>query len=243
MKGLIVFLGESFRFGITGTRCRGVSESFSEQIAASNTHISFIKHIKNKYNLDISIFISTYHTQYDNDLLDVYKEYLIDHDMYDDVIGLNNLLHNSIKRINIQNYDFVFFIRIDLFLKDYFFEIFNPNINMILFPTICWKEGYITKKNHPRINDTMIFVPKKYYDYFKDIDLCHDCWEILIENTDLKYDDMDAMIHTYHDSDSNKDFNPLYYVVNRPENQVFHSEGDIFNKFDFLKQHEKLSDK
>jgi len=41
---------------------------------------------------------------------------------------------------------------------------------------------------------------------------------------------MDVMINTYHDSDSQKDFNPLYYIVNRPENNVWHSENEIFTK-------------
>ena len=31
-------------------------------------------------------------------------------------------------------------------------------------------------------------------------------------------------------SDSAKDFNPLYYLVNRPESTVFHSAGYLFNK-------------
>ena len=38
----------------------------------------------------------------------------------------------------------------------------------------------------------------------------------------LTYEDMDTIINTFHDSDSNKDFNPLYKIVNRPESNVFH---------------------
>ena len=51
-----------------------------------------------------------------------------------------------------------------------------------------------------------------------------------MKNTDLTYDDLDTMINTYHDSDSSKDYNPLYYIVNRPENIIWHREGHIFNK-------------
>ena len=38
------------------------------------------------------------------------------------------------------------------------------------------------------------------------------------------------MINTFHDSDSQKDFNPLYYIVNRPQNTVWHDNEYIFDK-------------
>lgn len=45
---------------------------------------------------------------------------------------------------------------------------------------------------------------------------------------------MDTMIHMYHDSDSYKDINPLYYIVNRAETRYFHSKGFIFDKNNFI---------
>jgi len=234
MNGLILFLGESFRFGGQFTRNRGNADSYSEQIAACDTHTSYIKHIIKKYNMtSISVFISSYTTQFDNEILSKYGDYLIGHHMYPDVIGLNNLFQKSIQKIeNIQNYDFVFYIRIDLYLKPRFFDIFDPTINMILFPTICWK--YNNKVgNDPRVNDMLLFIPNTYYKYIPTIEIGHEAWYILINRTDLKYNDLDTMINTYHDSDSAKDYNPLYYIVNRPENKIHHSEGVFFNKYAF----------
>jgi hypothetical protein len=63
----------------------------------------------------------------------------------------------------------------------------------------------------------------------------HGLWKHLIKNTNLTYNDMDTMIRTYHDSDSFKDYNPLYYMVNREQSQTFHSQGCIFNKYEYLK--------
>ena len=63
--------------------------------------------------------------------------------------------------------------------------------------------------------------------------ICHDTWCDLINTTDLTYNDLDTMINTYHDSDSFKDYNPLYYIVNRPESKIWHSKGHIFNKYNF----------
>ena len=141
-------------------------------------------------------------------------------------------IRNTNKIKDIDKYDFILYVRIDLFLKEHFMETFNPSINMILFPTICWRVLYKCESN-PRINDTLLFVPKKYYTYINKIVICHEAWHLLMNQTELTYNDLDTMIHTYHDSDSFKDYNPLYYIVNRPETKVFHSEGHVFDKHNF----------
>ena len=234
MNGLIIFLGESFRLGTQGTRNRGSKESYNEQIKACNSHINFIEHIRQIFQLNsMSVFLSSYHTQYDIDLLTIYNNYLVGYKLYDNVIGLNELFHNSINEIeNIEKYDFILYIRIDLYLKQDFFNCFNPMINTILFPTICWKQDSRVGK-HPRVNDIMLFIPNKYYKYIKKIIINHNTWFDLINNTNLTYNDLDTMINTYHDSDSFKDYNPLYYIVNRSESKIWHSEGHIFNKDNF----------
>jgi hypothetical protein len=239
MNGLILFVGESFRYGNQYNRNRGIPESYYDQIKACNSHITFIEKIKEKYQLNsVSVFISTYNTQYDTDLLKIYEKYSIGHKLYPDVIGYNNIFQNSINVIeNKEQYDFILFIRIDLFLKDHFMDVFDPTINMILFPCITWRwDCHIRnepEKNNPRVVDTILFIPKKYYSYIKTICIGHNSWDDLIRKTDLTYDDLDVMIKTYHDSDSNKDFNPLYYIVNRREISHFHSEGHIFDKHTF----------
>jgi hypothetical protein len=234
MNGLIIFLGESFRLGCQGTRNRGHPESYNEQINACNSHIHFIENTITKYNMNsMSVFISSYTTQFETQLLSIYNKHLIGSHFYSDMIGLTNLFQDSIKKIeNIANYDFIFYIRIDLFLKPLFIDLFNPYTNIILYPTICWiLLNYCS--NHPRVNDMMLFIPKKYYKYLQNITICHEIWYNLMHSTDLTYDDMDTLIHTYHDSDSCKDYNPLYYIVNRPENSTFHSDGYIFDKYNF----------
>ena len=40
------------------------------------------------------------------------------------------------------------------------------------------------------------------------------------------------MINTYHDSDSAKDYNPIYYIVNRHETSI-HTTKKIFDKYNF----------
>jgi hypothetical protein len=124
-------------------------------------------------------------------------------------------------------------MRIDLYLKKIFEEVFDSNIQKILWASICFKP-YHKCGIHPRVNDMMFFVPKKYYDYLPYIHtLNHNQWEFFINNTKLKYDDLDTILKTYHDSDSSKDFNPLYYIVNRPESNIHHTKTDLFNKWEF----------
>ena len=226
--GLILLLGESFRLGGQGSRNIGSTQSYTPQIHASKTHIQFIQYLQESST--IHVYISTYSTIYTNELLEIYKKYMIGNCIYDTRIGLNNLFHNAIAKIeNKHIYDFICFIRIDAFLKEAFFNIFNPKWNMIMFPSVCFIPHH-RAGNHPRVNDMIIFIPKKYYNYIHMISIGHEMWQILVDNAKLTYDDLDVMLNTFHDSDSAKDFNPLYYLVNRPECTVFHSAGYLFDK-------------
>lgn len=231
MKGLIIIIGESFRLGGQGTRIRGIPESYDQQINACNSHIKFLDNLKKNYNCDSSVYISTYDTIYNNNLLEIYKNYLIGHKIYDEPIGLTSLFRNSIidNKNSLNKYDFVFYFRIDLFLKDHFINIFNPSWNTIRFPTICWKHDSIYN-GKPRVNDMMLFIPNRFFDNLDNIHICHEAWYIFSQQLNVDDNDMDVMINTYHDSDSEKDFNPLYYIVNRPENNMWHSENEIFTK-------------
>jgi len=123
-------------------------------------------------------------------------------------------------------------MRIDLQLKEYFSKIFNPLWNKILFPSICFKPFHETDMGHPRVNDTILFFPKKYFNYLTLFLIGHNLWEDFILNTDLTYEDLDTMLDTYHDSDSQKDWNPIYRIVNRPETSIY-SIKDTFDKYSY----------
>ena len=62
--------------------------------------------------------------------------------------------------------------------------------------------------------------------------LNHNSWHNLIVHHKLTYEDLDMMLNTYHDSDSAKDFNPIYYIVNRNVNNT-HKTKEIFDKYNF----------
>jgi hypothetical protein len=231
MKGILILFGESFRLGGQHNRNIGSDESYNEQMNASKSHIKFIENLKEKH-CSIDVCLTSYHTQFDEKLKSLYSNYLIKSIFYNKLIGPHNLIHNTLNDIiDIQQYHFVLIMRIDIYLKTKFIEIFNTNWDKILFPC-C---GFIHKNNmHPRVNDMMVYIPKKYYKYTKNIVYGHSMWYYFMKTTDLTYDDLDTMIHTFHDSNSAKDYNPLYYIVNRPKSYVFHSEGEIFNKYNLF---------
>lgn len=232
MKGLLVLFGESFRLGGQGNRNRGLDKSYDGQINAANSHIMFMEYVKTFKNIDLNVYISSYNTKFNNELIKIYSNKLIGYKFHDKLIGQNKLIHNAVNDIeNINDYDFILFMRVDLYLKDKFFEIFQTNENKILFPSICFKPHHKVR-NHPRVNDMMLFIPKKFFNKINVIEIGHNTWCDLVIYQKFTYDDFDVMLNTFHDSDSAKDFNPIYYIVNRPENLIHHTK-DLFDKYNF----------
>lgn len=229
MNCLLIILGESFRTGSQETRVRGNESAYPEQMEACNSHIKFIEHLNDKYNISTNVSLITYTTQYDNELREKYNNYLVKSEFYNEVIGLHNLFHKGYENIDTSKYDFIFYFRIDLFFKDLFLDVFNPSWNVIKFPSICWKKDSLVG-DKPRVGDVMLFVPKKYFDYLNKIQLSHNVWYDLIVYHLLQNKDLGVMIDTFHDSDTEKDYNPIYYFVNRPRTDVWHSEGMIFTQ-------------
>ena len=98
----------------------------------------------------------------------------------------------------------------------------------IRFISICW--GICDRcGDHPRVNDMMMYIPCKYFNRLDQIELSHESWAHLIDKG-FTYEDLDMMCDTYHDSDSAKDYNPYYSIVNRPECATHHTQK-IFNKY------------
>jgi hypothetical protein len=220
MKGCILLYGESFRLGGQNNRNRGTAESYDGQIQAAESHLSFMKEIQPKVEMDV--YISTYETPYSQDLMNVYGEKRIGHDLYKELIGQTNLVKNALKKISIDAYDFILILRIDLFLKPAFIEVFDPTWNTIRWPSVCFKPFHKIGI-HPKVSDMMCFIPKKYYPYLKNMNHREEAWAEFVENSHLTYADLDTMLDTFHDSDSAKDYNPLYYIVNRPQSTIHHT--------------------
>jgi hypothetical protein len=232
-NGLLILFGETFRLGGQGNRNTGSEQSYKEQINAAQSHIKFISNLKKK-NINIIVSINSYTTRYDKNLTYIYKDVLYDSIFYTNLLGVNVLINNCINRVeNITSYDFILCMRIDIFLKDKFMDIFKLDNDKILFPSICF-EPHHKIGIHPRVNAMMMYIPKRYIIFFKQngIDLYHDTWYKLVTYYNFNYEQLDTMLNTYHDSDSYKDYNPIYYIVNRYESTI-HTTKKIFDKYNF----------
>ena len=238
----LVLIGESFRTGAQHSRIKGEDGSSADQIEACRTHVDFIKHMKQQWNYDCDLYIHTYSTKFDQDLHDVYaainapiaETYLTQMCTH----SMNCHVHRAVQCItgDWETYDFVWFMRIDLYLKPHLEKIVSTEqlCTKILYTSMCWI-GCHKAGVYPRVNDTMLTVPKKYFDVLKrgDLTLCHDGWLNICRNAkfnDVNPEDIDLIMYTLHDSDSAKDWNPIYRIVNRGANNVWASKGLTFNR-------------
>lgn len=225
MKCLFVFMGESFRTGGQNSRLRDAPESFYNQKKACESHVKLLKHIEGS-----ECFINTYETIYKKQLLDWYEGFLIGSTFHDTLIGMKGLYEDSLEKLNFEKYDFVYYIRIDLYLKDFFFDCLKFE-EKIIYSFICFIP-YHEYENKPRVADLLVCVPKCFYDkvFSQKINiLCHEGWYNL-EKNGLETSDIDCILKTYHDSDSAKDWNPLYTIVNRDESKSWKSKGYEYDK-------------
>lgn len=232
MKGALIVIGTFFRDGIYLENKKETPESFHNQKKATESHLRFVNH----FNTDLYIY--TYPSKWENDIKNWYntENYHVTTKNYPELrFYLNDCNLNEIKH----KYDYLFIIRSDMFLKDHLFEIFNPNWKRIMMASICFAasiQGSISNCHmlvagpdnqiEPRVNDSMLFIPKNYMyinEYQHDT---HASWIKYKYTFNLKDNDMGFILNTYHDADSHKDFNPLYYFVGRKE-KLYVVSGDM----------------
>jgi hypothetical protein len=73
---------------------------------AAKTHVTFLNHLKNKFNLDkTDVYLATYETDYSNELNDIYGEKLLKSKFYKEkvLIGIQSLYSNIIDDLGMEN--------------------------------------------------------------------------------------------------------------------------------------------
>jgi len=231
---LLIFIGQCFRDGSQLSILNDTENSIITQIEACKSHNNFIDHLeKNNWNVDV--LINTYNSKNIKLLCSQYSSNLIKFNVFEKLIGYENLVNTSLKLIDYQidKYDFIYYIRIDVYLTPLFIELFNPNPNVILFPFLMW-ELYEKKNNIPPITDVMMYIPKKYFYITKKIYLYHSMLYNYKTEYNLTNDDIDLILITIHDSDSEKDYNPLYYMVSRKRINTWYQQNYVCDKNNFF---------
>jgi hypothetical protein len=237
MNALVVIAGESFRDGGRLSRETATSESYKTQKEATDSHINFIKHLESSHDIKVEVTLSSYHTKYASELVRwydssvnvvnrIFTQKLVE-ETNQHTTEYNRNYKTAIKKSlsNKANYDFIFLFRFDLLLKDYLFEIFDPNWNTIRFPaTWHWKPHLKTGKfecgfTYPVVVDAMMFIPKRLFHTIFEFHLDLKAWGELICNKKLGvgYEDLDVMINTMHRPNTEHQWNPLFKMISRPE--------------------------
>ena len=231
-KGLICYYGGAFRDGHSGSSNHDTTNGFDSQFYSTQSHLKLTKIMKEKgYNVDT--IINTYHSTFENNLSKWYNPYEILLNKINknikSVDGRDNLIRTSIKNIkslSTNDYDFILFIRIDLFLKPEFYKVLNIQSDKIQFLAHTQNKLYcgFTKEKDPEVVDLILFLPKKYF-YMLDnkFKLNHESWSYYKKHYLLTNDDMSFMSDLKFDSNSYYEYNPYYIISGRPENKTVHS--------------------
>ena len=251
---LFALIGESFRLGPQFTRNRGHPEAVEAQLEACRSHVDFFNHLRQldqETCCEVDVSIDTRTTPYDDALRATYEgagvkvlraNFVPDsqhttnvHSYVDMCLDGIDALNEDVDDANVYDtYDMIAFIRIDLFLKDAMKDHFHPTrmMSRITFASITWLPDHKINGHLPRVVDMMAFVPRRYYGTLRGraFLLDHASWWFLVTHANLSNDDIGLLVDTYHDSDSHKDWNPLYYIVNRPRTNHWRSPGVTFDR-------------
>lgn len=235
---LMLLAGESFRDGGQHNRARGTENSFDPQRKASFSHMKMMDYVSSKYNVEFDVFVTSYKTKYEKNLLEWYKNRLVGSSFKENPAGLENIIREVLNNECLDGYDSILVSRIDLEYKEYLSGIFDPHWNKIMLTSVCWlfsgphyQSAYMAGAPHwaPRISDTIQFIPKKFMDRAKKtFFMSHEAWANYKAHG-FSQEDMGFMLDTYHDSDSAKDYNPLYKMASRRESAKWHSPNFKLN--------------
>lgn len=246
----LIFIGESFRIGGQGSRETDKEESIKEQIESINSHCYFMDKLKEADPLvEIDIFVQTFSTRYDKYLIDKYNKSSADNKVYNIIPNnlkknyhnINDSLYEIIKKVDLDIYDYIYIMRLDLILKPLFNKLaIHTNINKITFPSINhppWHKYVHDDKEYPLINMIFVIIPNKYKKILEEklIDLfdhtfLHKLLECKYNNEDkLTLNNIHILLKTLHDADSAKDWQPLYKIANRPETNNWTSDNLYYN--------------
>lgn len=222
MRGLLILTGEAFRQGLQTQRKRDTVESFQPQKMASESHVDFCNYIKEKHGIKMDIVINTYDSKYAKELKSWYPN--CKYKSNKELIG-PKLVQDVVNKIE-KGYDFIFLTRLDIFIKPYFYSVFNPKWKTIHF--LCQNYTKVECGMYdtaPIVNHMFQFIPKSYFYVLTNICADHDAWKHYHEVFHIPHNKMNFMVDTYHDADSYKDYNPYYRYVGRPECTIWHDRG------------------
>jgi len=232
-KGLIVYYGGGFRDGPSTSSIQDTDKGYNNQFYASQSHIKLNKVLTEK-GYDVDSLVCSYHSKYESN----FKLWYDPFDMILNTIkmrgkstdGRDSLITTCIKSmqsLKMEEYDFVLFIRIDLFLKKDFFDVLDVKSQKVQFLAHNFFTGHcgFTEKKDPEVVDMILYVPKNHFNILdNNFKLNHKAWTYYKTQYQLTDNDLGFMTDKRFDSNSYLDLNPYYVISGRPENQKVHTD-------------------
>lgn len=228
MKILTIFWGENYRSGPQMTRTRGMNDYIRRQILASKSHIKLVNMLKNQgHNLDIILNTYKLNPNDDNNILQYYQKntnlilkFFYDSQFSDELAFFQNMFKNVLSNEILDNkYDFVLFIRIDLYLKKIFFETLKFIPEKISFAHI--DSNINTNSNNFLICQQIFIVPKIYYNILPSLQQHPHYFKDEMIEKGIPIDNITYMINTLHVCSTDLGWNPFYIQVGRSYNNQY----------------------
>lgn len=220
---LLVLWGESYRFGSQKTRGRGIGNYFKRQQIASKSHTDLIKYINEKFNIKTKVFLNTYklNDEDDDKLRNFYPTENLIYNFYGDLFNTEHEMLNSTytvvnEIISNNNFKFILFVRVDLYLKNYFIKNMAFDNRYIKFAHIDSNIDINSINNYGICQQIMLY-PKKYFNTITDkiiYNATHGIRDKLIESG-ISVNDIKYFINTLHCCSTDLSWNPLYIQVGR----------------------------
>jgi hypothetical protein len=228
MTVLLVLTGESYRLGPQMSRGRGGEEGKKRQILASLSHMKLVNALKEKnIESDICMITYAYTPEYDNELTSIYSPYLKYSIFFPALFPTEEHFIDAttifINNIDITGYSHIIFIRIDVFLKDYFIRTFELNVENVIFAHVDTNTRY---ENYKGVCHFLCIFPKKYFEYIKYRHPHTAASDLVIH---IGYHNIGLIINTLHLISTDLEWNPLYIQVGRHNSLDFYAKDKIYN--------------
>lgn len=227
MSLLLVLWGESYRSGKQMSRTRGTNNYVERQLLASSSHINLINNLKTQHETDV--FINTYklNIRDDSNLLNYYKNNNVNISKYifhnaifsNEESFLNDMYDNTNKLLETKKYEYVIFLRIDLYIKFLFIKNISLEPDKIQFPHIDSNSDLNHFNQCGRINvcHFIMICPKKFYNIIEEKIIYNSTHGIMnkILDSGININSIKFMLNTLHICSTDLGWNPLYIQVGR----------------------------
>lgn len=216
MKILFVLSGEVFRINDFNS-----TQILPRQIMSSLSHIKLIKKIKEKFNLDSEILFNIKSNEHNSKLYKIYKKYIIKKNEYikckNEFELITNTLNYLQKYINQNKYEYIFFLRPDLYLKEYFIENFKIDPKRVIYTHVDKNYKVFELENFPSIWQCINLFPKKFFHLLNNNDQIW-YYHVGANNLMKKINDInniDLFDNNLYYCNSKCDWNPMYIMSDR----------------------------